>query len=90
MCAEHPGQFCLLLSLYNPWQCRVCGQYHGIAALPGHEATTKLKKPQCMQWTKEGLCNFGLKAAWPWAPETVLWIPGSAQRHLVVKRAAAS
>lgn len=48
VCAERPGQyFCLLLCLaeclYSPWQCRMRGQYHGTAALPGHEAISKLK-----------------------------------------------
>lgn len=40
---------CLLLQftehLYNPWQCRMRGQYHGITALPAHKAIIKLKKP---------------------------------------------
>lgn len=61
VCAEHPGQccFCLLLwlteYLYNPWQCRMRGQYRGITAVPGHKAIIKLKKNNCVQWTKEGL-----------------------------------
>lgn len=77
--------------LCNPWQCRMRGQYRGITAVPGHKAIIKLKKNNCIQWTKEGLRASLFQNQPGLGHQELCWaLPGSVQRHLVVKRAATS
>lgn len=95
MPVEHSGQyFCLLLwcteYLYNPWQRRVSWQHHGIIALPGHRAIKFFLKKKKIQWTKEGFCATLVQNQPDLGHhEQYSGLLGSAQRHLVAKRATA-